>query len=308
MAWLWTLIVGCLGKEADVGASRWVEELPAGQAEVSHLQIGPDGAVYAAAWGVLRRGEEGWQVLPGSEDQAWRSIAFDADGTLFASGRSGRILRGQPGALQVDRAEGALYDLVQVTAAAGQAWASAAGSEIWSWDGNAWTAAPVQGFEDRSFGAMWAADANHLFASAHLRATGKPASIALRQDGAWRTWELGRNGQLPGLTGTSASDVWAVGYTARLLGKGGQAFHWDGAAWTETKLPVDQPLYGVFARAPGEAWAVGAQGTLLRWDGLSWSRVPTGLSEPLSGIAVTADGTVFVIARSTRVLRWTGEG
>lgn len=67
----------------------------------------------------------------------------------------------------------------------------------------------------------------------------------------------------------SASDVWAVGGSARP-----QFWHWDGTDWTEPELVpacVAQPLNGVFTAPGDEVWVTGNFGTAAAWDGEAWS-------------------------------------
>jgi len=84
------------------------------------------------------------------------------------------------------------------------------------------------------------------------------------------------------------ADVWAVG--TYITGQESVVYqnladHWDGTAWTVFYPPNDpysnSGLSGVAARAPNDAWAVGAtaqpgyidQTLIEHWDGSSWSIV-----------------------------------
>lgn len=87
---------------------------------------------------------------------------------------------------------------------------------------------------------------------------------------------------LQGISGTSSSDVWAVGY-ARINGvTAATTHHFDGSAWTAVPNPgTSGALYGVSAIAPDDVWAVGAEGSfapqgqlVLHWDGSTWTKVP----------------------------------
>jgi hypothetical protein len=87
---------------------------------------------------------------------------------------------------------------------------------------------------------------------------------------------------LQDVSGTSPSDVWAVGYRAMEDGEhvsfAPLIEHWDGRQWSLIMNVPGQSLYGVKAIAPNDAWAVGTDGArqiILHWDGSSWSQVPT---------------------------------
>jgi hypothetical protein len=84
---------------------------------------------------------------------------------------------------------------------------------------------------------------------------------------------------LTSVTATSATDVWAVGYTA----SAGVAMHYDGTSWTTSTLPAPSgggwQLSSVSADAAGDVWAAGyvngsgsAQHPIVEhFDGTSWS-------------------------------------
>ena len=88
--------------------------------------------------------------------------------------------------------------------------------------------------------------------------------------------------QLQDVSGTSPSDVWAVGF--RVIQQGEHVSfaplieHWDGRQWSLNINIPGQSLHGVKAIAPNDAWAVGTDGArqiILHWDGSSWGQVPT---------------------------------
>jgi hypothetical protein len=88
--------------------------------------------------------------------------------------------------------------------------------------------------------------------------------------------------QLQDVSGTSRSDVWAVGFRQIPNGEHPTVAplieHWDGRQWTLNVNIPGQSLYGVKAIAPNDAWAVGTDGArqiIVHWDGSNWSQVPT---------------------------------
>jgi hypothetical protein len=101
-------------------------------------------------------------------------------------------------------------------------------------------------------------------------------ALVLRFDGS--TWRRHRPGEGDArqrsywwVHGSSAADVWLVGEKGRIT-------HHDGATFTEVPSGTDATLFGVWAAAPDDAWAVGGapedpQGdkdVLLHWDGATW--------------------------------------
>jgi hypothetical protein len=82
-----------------------------------------------------------------------------------------------------------------------------------------------------------------------------------------------------GVTATSATDAWALGYTNTITPL---AVHWDGTAWTV--VPTPEPgsyhyMYDIDGAAPNDVWAVGnysdSRGYIhpmaLHWDGAAWT-------------------------------------
>lgn len=98
------------------------------------------------------------------------------------------------------------------------------------------------------------------------------APTVLRFDGAaWTAQTLGGDETFWWVHGTSASDVWLVGERGRIV-------HWDGTRFEERPSGTTATLFGVWAAAPNDAWAVGGtpdapaspNDVVLHWDGATW--------------------------------------
>lgn len=50
--------------------------------------------------------------------------------------------------------------------------------------------------------------------------------------------------------GTGPDDVWVGGLNGTVL-------HWDGAAWSDRSLEMEEAVWGLYAMGPGDVWAVG---------------------------------------------------
>lgn len=132
---------------------------------------------------------------------------------------------------------------------------------------------------------------------------------------------------LQAVSGSSASDVWAVGYE-----KGTDATdqplieHWTGGAWTVVQVPAVGPaggqLSGVVAVSPSDAWAVGfaripvtggqgggEQPLIEYWNGSAWS-IATGAAIPppqnndppfntLAAVAALSASNVWAVGTGT---------
>jgi hypothetical protein len=129
---------------------------------------------------------------------------------------------------------------------------------------------------------MWGPSATDLWAVGGPLGNAGFDSLVVRYDGAsWKRVSPGKTDSFWWVHGTSATDVWLVGEKGRIT-------HWDGNAFTEMTSGTDATLFGVWAAAPDDVWAVGGTpdsttGTntvVLHWDGKTWSPDAT-LVEPL---------------------------
>ncbi len=112
-----------------------------------------------------------------------------------------------------------------------------------------------------------------------------PPPVSYHWNGtAWSlvpTPTLGVSSALRGVSASTATDAWAVGFS--LLGRrdfGTLIEHWNGTAWSvNSSLVVTgqaAELTGVADLSPADAWAVGQGGTgglLEHWNGAAWSSV-----------------------------------
>jgi hypothetical protein len=112
-----------------------------------------------------------------------------------------------------------------------------------------------------------------------------PPPVSYHWNGtAWSlvpTPTLGVSSALRGVSASTATDAWAVGFS--LLGRrdfGTLMEHWNGTAWSvNSSLVVTgeaAELTGVADLSPANAWAVGQGGTgglLEHWNGTGWSSV-----------------------------------
>lgn len=298
---IWSLL-GCGGAASAPAAMRWVEELAPDHRFLSGLATAGSGT-WAAGFGLYQLDNHSWREVPGTNQRTWRGLSADADG-VWLTGSAGVTARVVGGAVTEHRAPGAAYDILAVAGDGGAAWATAAGQELWRWDGAAWSSTVEAPFAGRILGALFLASDGTLFVKSHPRQGGQGSSVARRTGETWVDEAIGQKGHIAALHGTSSSDLWAVGYTTKLFGKGGQAHHWDGRAWTTVPLPVDRPLSCVYARAPDDVWVGGEGGTLLRWDGQTWSVLPTGLKWTITAILAPPDQPVRIIENAARILRW----
>jgi hypothetical protein len=95
------------------------------------------------------------------------------------------------------------------------------------------------------------------------------------------------------ISGSSAHDVWAVGYRADAMP---DILHFDGQRWTSHRgrfRRVQYHLTGVTSTGPNDAWAIGTWGTVLHFDGMVWTEVDKPSFYDLRTVAAVA-GTLWI--------------
>jgi len=181
---------------------------------------------------------------------------------------------------------------------------------VMHWNGSAWSTASA-GTPGTSLYRGWSASPDDTWTVGVDGAGG----FILRRDGG--SWTRVSSGWWPNdAWGSSARDIWAVGYQA--------IRHWDGTAWLAVPFPGDSDLRAVHGIATNEIWAVGSGGTALRWNGVAWTRTETGTNATFRGVwgsasdDVWAVGTCSLVAGTTNIcdaqssnatiVHWDGRG
>ncbi len=178
-----------------------------------------------------------------------------------------------------------LNSLAGVAAAANSAndvWAvgSTVQTLVEHWNGSTWsvvTSPNVPGTNNALNGVV-ALGANNVWAVGY---SGSASTLTEHWNGsAWSIVPSPDDGSdlLYAVSGTGASDIWAAG---KFEGGFSSYFtlveHWNGSSWSivpSVNNGTYNHLRGVAAVSPGDAWAVGTDGTyplIERWNGSSWS-------------------------------------
>ncbi len=78
----------------------------------------------------------------------------------------------------------------------------------------------------------------------------------------------------------------------------GCALHFDGEQWTELDLDVPETYWWVAMTPSGAAWLVGEDGLAVRWGGGVGTRFETGVDATLFGVWAAADDDVWAVGGS----------
>jgi hypothetical protein len=161
---------------------------------------------------------------------------------------------------------------------------------------------------------VWGTASDHVFAVGGPRGNGGPSAV-LRYDG--HLWRDLSSSLAPGHTetfwwahGTSPGDVWLVGENGRIT-------HYDGNVFTEYVSGTTATLYGVWANATDDVWAVGGTpegGTsqpndvVVHFDGVAWSPspLPQMLGRAFFKVWGTGADNLYIVGEAATIWHRTG--
>jgi hypothetical protein len=216
---------------------------------------------------------------------------------------------------------------------------------ILHWNGTAWskTTSPSPGSHSNFLSGVAATSASNAWAVGSYCSSGCGSSFPIPNKTLILHWNgtawsrvatpspATQNLSLGGVTATSASNAWAVGYycpatASSCFGSDYSAdpliLHWNGTAWSQVASPNPSTRYtflaGASAWSANRAWAVGGycsagcslggsgnEHTLtLRWNGSRWSKVTSpnpgtvigGQAENvLSGVSATSSADAWAV-------------
>ncbi len=116
-----------------------------------------------------------------------------------------------------------------------------------------------------------------------------------------REWQVATSGldeALMSITGTSETDVWAVGGD---VGAGPLVLHFDGTAWTKMDPGTHGHLWWAHSFADGKTFFAGVRGTIVEWDGAKFVRHETpGLArQTVFGLWGASRDDVYAVGSGT---------
>ena len=124
----------------------------------------------------------------------------------------------------------------------------------------------------------------------------------------WAAVQSPAAGLVTGISGTSASDIWAVGADGIM--------HFDGATWSkvETGFEQDHPR-AVWARTPADVWIVGTDPTMppgigsptiLHYDGTTWTATASPTSNFLTHIWGSSASDIWAVGTEGGIIHYDG--
>ena len=238
-------------------------------------------SAFVVGWNLFLARWDGakWSVDPPppgvASTRILQGVWSDGPGNAWAVGNLGTILRFNGSSWSV--VSDAAKPVVSATENYNGVWGS--GADVWIAGDAGITRCKSTGagcaleFPSANMYGIWGSAASNIFA------VGAGGKIARFNGTAWSTMTSPTSRMLVRLTGSSASDVWAVGDSV--------VVHFDGTQWRDVPLGGDpgflrsrspapfQSLFqiGIWARGPKEVYIGSDYGQIGRWDGTQWREV-----------------------------------
>lgn len=272
----------------DASSFAWEAETSTAVSALFGAWAPGDGSVFAVGDDVYRSPGDGtWTI---NDPRAARAISGRGATDVYAVGEAGTIAHRDD--------LGWLAQSSNTTNLLGGVWAGA-GEVI---------AVGNLGTVLRSTGGAWATEATGAGTGDLLGVTGAGDTVFVvgaggvvlrRSAGTWSVEVSNTGAFLSGVAAIDAFDVWAVG--GDLVGSQ-TLLHYDGDDWTPDTRD-GETLYGAYAVAADDVYAVGRAGTILHYDGTAWQAEPSGTTEDLYAVTGAGDDVWVVGAAGTTLRR-----
>jgi hypothetical protein len=192
------------------------------------------------------------------------------------------------------------------------------------WDGSSWTIAPSPKPPGTVYlSAVSATSATDAWAVGSSNPHGPTDTFTEHWDGS--SWTVvsspspstGGDDQLYGVSATSATNAWAVGFNAKGQQYRPLILHWDGVAWSKVPCPWGSRgaaprsiLTGVSGVSATKAWAVGYKATDARtliesWNGTEWKLQPSPAGK-LNAVDAVSATDAWAVGDNGRILHFDG--
>jgi hypothetical protein len=244
-----------------------------------------------------------------------QGVWSDGPSNAWAVGSAGTILRFNGSSWSV--VSDANKPAVSATEMYNGVWGS--GGDVWIAGDAGITRCKTSGgcaleYQSAGMYGLWGSSASNIFA------VGSGGKIARFNGTSWTPMTSPTSRQLVRLSGTGASDVWAVGDSV--------VIHYNGTQWADVQLGGNpgfmrsrspsgfQQLFqiGIWARGPKEVYLGSDYGRLARWDGQEWREMMPGGTPMRRIIAIAGAPSGCAIALTeaqsqlTQPTLWRGMG
>ncbi|MFN2285493.1 MAG: YCF48-related protein [Anaerolineae bacterium] len=219
-------------------------------------------------------------------------VLAEEDGTVWAAGFGGTILRADDG---VWREDGRLTSLAwnALVWRDDRAWGVGEAGTLFTYNEGRWSAfagpttVTLHAVTLDTTGALWAA--------------GDEGTLLTSSDGAaWITVTSPTTAPLYGLTFPDLTTGWAVGGTAL-----GQILRYDGSNW-DVITTTSATLYAVDFVSTADGWAVGAHGGIWHYTRMEWTEMPAPVSTALWSVDALSPDDAWAVGEAGCIVHYDG--
>lgn len=245
----------------------------------------------------------GWYAVQTGTDANLFSVTFTANGTGWACGSSGTMIKSTDGGSSwYSVASGTGEELISVSFATSEmGFVTGANGLILRTTNGGSTWSPSTSGTSQALECVQFVDTDTAYAVGHQ------GTILKTTDGGltWLGLNSGNGSALTYVEVMSPSTIMAVGYGGTILRTTDA-----GQTWATIPSPSGQNLEGLHFSTPSVGFAVGLNGTMIRTTdgGLSWDGVPTGVPHHLLAVHFSGALEGIVVGQSGTILRTTDQG
>lgn len=208
-------------------------------------------------------------------------VVVDAQGSVWATGQRGAVLRG-PTTWTTNNLAPDLLDVWSVSATV--SYAVGEFGFVYRWANGTWTrlTAPTTAH----LNTVWAANANEVY-------VGGENGTLLRWNGAaWAAMTVPTSASINAIWGAAANNVFATT-------RAGEILRFNGTTWSLAQTH-GSPLWSVFGASATDVLVSGENGSVLRLSGTAWTALPSPAgSGTLAGLWLTGGTNVFAVGANT---------
>jgi hypothetical protein len=167
-----------------------------------------------------------------------------------------------------------------------------------------WSSSSTSDFAGISFYGIWGLSDGELYAVGDQGKIVSCIGTCTGYSGTnWAEMTSPTSSNLRAIWGTSASDIFAVGFDGAIL-------HYDGSSWTKMNANTSTYFYGVWGSSSSDVYAVGhpifkADESIFHYDGSSWKKMPPPHTSYLNAVWGTSKSDVWVVGK-THILHYDG--
>ncbi|MBI5546872.1 MAG: hypothetical protein HY901_23565 [Deltaproteobacteria bacterium] len=275
----------------------------------------------------------GWKTQASNTQRDLNGVWGSAANDVWAVGAGGTVLH-YSGNSWSPGTSNTTSDLSGVSGSASDNVWAIGWRQILRYDGTMWSPVSYLNTSD-TFDDVFVTG-EHVFLAGNNGASSNRHPVVAHYDGSsWQRWEqVGSNGYLTAIGGSSPTDVWAHGWMSVLhfdgtwrefgysntndlygivgfatddfWGVGEAIQRYDGSSWTEVTSPSSSRFfYGINGRSPDDIWAVGGFGAVIHYDGQGWSVSGVGTTgEHLRGVWAASSGEAWAVGTTGTILHY----